>query len=71
MFKLTDKKIITIYAESFCLTDPMILNSKKLLIWTYTHDSGTYCISRFIQASLCKIQGLLKDFPTVLRTENL
>ena len=30
-----------------------------------------HAFTRFIQASLCKIQGLSKDFPTVLRSENL
>ena len=45
-------------------TDKIVYNAK-----TDNHSPGP--VARFIQASLCKIQGLLKTFLLFSRSENL
>ena len=40
---------------------------KNVIINIYTVSTVLYLFTGFIQASLCKIQGLLKDFPTVFK----
>ena len=54
----------------FLVTSTYFKTQAKYMCTQYC-DDGKFHMSRFIQARLCKIQGLLKDFPTVLRTENL